>query len=312
MFSLAAACLILTAATSVSAQDFEVWLIDQSNTQGKTYGGRIYIYEGADLNGSDASSATPTDVLDLGGATAAHCLAQTGANPVRPHMLSFNAAHSHAILTFVASGHVVVFEAATRTPVACVRTSVGAGGQRQAHAAQPTPDDAYILVANQNGKLLDRITTDYATNTFVLDAPLDLVNGLTPNGVDRESEFAGRPDNAPILVVPDATSTLAFVTLRGGGLFVVDPTTTPMEILAEYDKTTVHANGFGGIQANGRMYINSGAGGADTNPSQFDVYRFPLSGYAASNPPNTPAPKVVFSDDPSARTGRPRSGGDQS
>ena len=44
-----------------------------------------------------------------------------------------------------------------------------------------------------------------------------------------------RPDNAPILVVPDATGTLAFVTLRGGGLFVVDPTTTPMEILAEYD-----------------------------------------------------------------------------
>jgi hypothetical protein len=150
--------------------------------------------------------------------------------------LAFNATHSHAILTFVASGHVVVFDAATRTPVACVRTSVGAGGQRQAHAAQPTPDDAYILVSNQNGKRVDRISTDYATNTFVLDATLDLANGVTPNGVPRE--FAERPDNAPILVVPDATSALAFVTLRGGGLFVVDPTTTPMEILAEYDRTT--------------------------------------------------------------------------
>ena len=131
--------------------------------------------------------------------------AQTGANPVRPHMLAFNASHTHAILTFVASGHVVVFEAATRTPVACVRTTVGAGGQRQAHAAQPTPDDSYILVSNQNGKRLDRIATDYANNTFVLDASLDLANGLTPNGVPRE--FAGRPDNAPIIVVPDATST---------------------------------------------------------------------------------------------------------
>jgi hypothetical protein len=210
-------------------------------------------------------------------------------------MLSFNATHSHAILTFVASGHVVVFEAATRTPVACVRTSVGAGGQRQAHAAQPTPDDAYILVANQNGKRLDRITTDYATNTFVLDATLDLANGMTPNGVPME--FALRPDNAPIIVVPDATSTLAFITLRGGGLFVVDPTTTPIEILAEYDTTTVHASGFGGIEANGRMYINSGAGAATTNPSEFDIYRFPLSGYAASNLPNIPAPVVVFSDD---------------
>lgn len=284
-----------TEATPGSARDFEVWLVDQSDSFGKTYGGTIHIYEGSDLNRRDASSATPTDVLDLSGATAALCVTQTGADPVRPHMLAFNATHSHAILTFVASGHVVVFEAATRTPVACVRTSAGAGEQRQAHAAQPTPDDAYILVANQNGKRVDRITTDYATNTFVLDATLDLANGVTPNGVLRE--FEGRPDNAPILVVPDATGSLAFVTLRGGGLFVIDPTTTPMEILAEYDKTTVHANGFGGVEANGRMYINSGAGHADTNPSEFAIYRFPLSGYAASNPPNTPAPVGVFSDD---------------
>ena len=295
MFTLGLALLGVTAATPGSARDFEVWLVDQSNSLGKTYGGAIYIYDGSELNGARAPSATPTDVLDLGDATAARCLAQTGVNPVRAHMLSFNASHSHAILTFVASGHVVIFEAATRTPVACVRTSVGAGGQRQAHAAQPTPDDSYILVANQNGKRVDRITTDYATNTFVLDASLDLANGVTPNGVLRE--FVGRPDNAPILVVPDATSTLAFVTLRGGGLFVVDPTTTPMEILAEYDKTTVHASGFGGVEANGRMFINSGAGAASTNPSQFDVYRFPVSGYAAANPPNTPAPVVVFSDD---------------
>jgi hypothetical protein len=45
------------------------------------------------------------------------------------------------------------------------------------------------------------------------------------------------------------------------------------------------------------MYINSGAGASATNPSEFDVYRFPLSGYTAANLPNTPAPVVVFSDD---------------
>jgi hypothetical protein len=295
MFCLALAVLGLSVTPLRSAGDFEVWLVDQSDSFGKTYGGTIYIYEGSDLNGAAASSATPTDVLDLGDSTADLCLAQTGANPVRSHMLSFNSTHSHAILTFVASGHVVIFEAATRTPVGCVRTSVGAEGQRQAHAAQPTPDDAYILVANQNGKRVDRITTDYATNTFVLDDSLDLANGVTPDGGPRE--FAGRPDNAPILVVPDATSSLAFVTLRGGGLLVVDPTTTPMRILAEYDRTTVYANGFGGVEANGSMYINSGAGAAATNPSNFAVYRFPLAGYDASNPPNTPAPVEVFFDD---------------
>jgi hypothetical protein len=156
-------------------------------------------------------------------------------------------------------------------------------------------------VANQNGKRLDRITTDYATNTFVLDATLDLATGTTPSGAlkqdDGVQQVNVRPDNAPIVVVPDATGTLAFVTLRGGGLFVVDPTSTPIEILAEYDRTTVHASGFGGIEANGRMYINSGAGAASTNPSEFDVYRFPLAGYAAANLPNTPAPAMVFSDD---------------
>jgi hypothetical protein len=47
------------------------------------------------------------------------------------------------------------------------------------------------------------------------------------------------------------------------------------------------------------MYINSGAGTETGNPSEFDVYRFPPSGYSESapNPPNTPAPVVVFSDD---------------
>lgn len=210
-------------------------------------------------------------------------------------MLAFNSTHSHAILTFVASGHVVIYDAGTRTPVACVRASVGAGGQRQAHAAQPTPDDAYILVANQNGKRVDRILTDYATNTFVLDDSLDLANGITPNGVARQS--ADRPDNAPIVVVPSSSGTFAFVTLRGGGLFVIDPRTTPMTIVAEYDKGTVHANGFAGAEVNGYLYLNSGAGGAASNPSEFDLYRFELSRFASSNPPNSPAPTVLFSDD---------------
>jgi hypothetical protein len=236
-------------------------------------------------------------VLDLGSAAAQLCFTQTGAYPVRSHMLAFNAKHSHAILTFVGSGHVVIFDAARRTPVACIRTSASAPG-RQAHAAEPTPNDLYIFVANQNGKLLERISTDYSKNKFVLDATLDLANGMTPNG--RPMQFGsgtgspGRPDNAPIIAVPNSTSSLIFVTLRGGGLFVVNPTT--MQVVAEYDNLFVRANGFGGIEANGSMYINSGAGGEMTNPSNFAVYRFPLSGYSATNGPNTPAPREVFID----------------
>lgn len=283
--------------SSAFAKDFEVWLVDQSNSNGKIFGGTIHIYDGADLNGKAAASSTPTDVLDLSGATSALCLASTGANPVRPHMLLFNATHSHAILSFVASGHVVIFHAATRTPVACIRTSPGAGGARQAHAAFPAPDGSYILVANQNGKLLERIEANFATNTFTLNAlaTINLATCLTPNGANCQDAVL-RPDNAPICPIVDSSSTLGFITLRGGGLFVVNPKTTPMQIVAEYDRTTVHGNGCGGAQAAGTMYVNSG-GGTATNLHEFDVYAFPLSGYSAANAPNTPAPDLLYSDD---------------
>lgn len=297
----AMAWMVLTTPEFALAKDFEVWLVDQSNSNGKTFGGAVYIYDGNDLNGEQAGSATPTDVIDLAGATADLCLAQTGANPVRPHMLRFNTGHTHAILAFVASGHVVIYDAPSRNPLACIRTSVGTGGARQAHAAFEAPDSSYLLVANQNGKLLERINTNYATNTFTLDAAatLNLATCVTPNG--KACELAGvRPDNAPICPIVDSTSNLGFITLRGGGLFVVNPKTTPMQIVAEYDRTTVHGNGCGGLQVAGHMYVNSG-GGTSGNQEEFDVYSFPLSGYSALNPVNTPAPTLLFSDDSGER-----------
>ena len=296
---LIAALSLITTATAAdrASRDYEVWLVDQSNSPGLGYGGSIHIYDGGDLASRNPSGTQPVAVLDLAGATAALCMSATGANPVRPHMILFNSRHTHAVLSFVASGHVVIFNAATRQPVACIRTSVGAGGARQAHAAFPAPDDSYILVANQNGKLLERINTNYAAGTFVLDpgATLDLANCTTPNGV--ACQVAGiRPDNAPICPIVDSSSKLGFITLRGGGLFVLNPKATPMAILAEYDAATVHGNGCGGIQAFFSMYMNSG-GGTPTNLSEFDVYRFPLFGYSPANPPNVPAPRLVFSDD---------------
>ena len=62
----------------------------------------------------------------------------------------------------------------------------------------------------------------------------------------------------------------------------------------------MHANGFGGAEAAGIMFVNSG-GGTPTNPDEFDVYALPLSGYSAANPPNTPAPELLYSDDEGER-----------
>jgi hypothetical protein len=147
---------------------------------------------------------------------------------------------------------------------------------------------------------LERISTDYSTNAFALDpaATLNLATCTTPNGAACQAPGI-RPDNAPIIASVDSSSALGFVTLRGGGMFVVDATATPMAILGEYDNATVHPNGMVAAELRGWMFINSG-GGTSANLSEFDVYRFPLSGYDASNPPNTPAPEVLFSDDNTA------------
>jgi hypothetical protein len=288
--------LVFTApsANAAGRDQYEVWAIDQSNSPGLAYGGTLYVWDGHDLERGRSGAA---EKVDLGGAVAAQCLAETGANPVRPHMLAINPSQTHAIISFVASGHVVFLDAASRTPVKCIRTSVGAGGARQVHFAIPSPDETYVAVANQNGKLFERIDTDYAAGTFVLNtaAGINLATCTTPNGMPCESA-ALRPDNAPICPVIESTSRFTFVTLRGGGLFVVDATATPMRIVAEYDRNTVHPNGCLGAEVPGKMYVDSG-GGTATNMFEADLYAFPVTGFSPLNPPNTPAPAVVFSED---------------
>ncbi|HET6754422.1 MAG TPA: hypothetical protein VFH23_10795 [Jiangellaceae bacterium] len=280
---------------------FEVWLIDQSDTTGLPYGGTLRIYSGADVTGSNPSAAAPTDVIDLGAETAALCRATTGADPVRPHMVTFNNADTHAAIAFVASGHVAILDAVTRRPLACVRTEAGAGGARQAHALWPTEDDRYLVVANQNGKKLERIRTDYAANAFVQEpeATLDLANCTTPNGLPCQAPET-RPDNAPICPFIASDNGPVFVSLRGGGLFAVDWRTTPMPIVAEYDRDNIPANGCGFIEARG-MVFGDGGGGTAANLDQFSVWRLPMTGYSASNPPNIPRVERLFDDDSPGR-----------
>lgn len=177
--------------------------------------------------------------------------------------------------SFVASGHVVIFDAETRTPLSCFETTVSEITKtRQAHAAFPAPDGSYILVANQNGKQLERIDTNFATNSFVHNAAatLDLATCTTPSGQPCEHEDL-RPINWPICPIIDSSSRYGFVTLRGGGMFVVDAKATPMVIVGEYDRMTVHGNGCGGgsVVANGSCSGNtslSAFGATSASPSR--------------------------------------------
>lgn len=294
MFVIVALIIVPDSASAESS--YEVWAIDQSNSPGRSYGGTLYIYDGKDLETGPNGGEVLPEKIDLGEAAASLCYTRTLAYPVRPHMLAINASQSHAIISFVASGHVLIMDAKTREPIECIRTSVGAGGSRQVHFAIPSPDETYIAVANQNGKLFERIDTDYASNRFHLNtsAMIDLANCTTPNGIACQ-EVSIRPDNAPICPIIDATSQFVYVTLRGGGMFVVDGKQTPMQIVAEYDINTVHPNGCLGAQVGGKMYIDSG-GGTASHLYGADLYAFPVTGFSTANLPNTPAPSIVFSD----------------
>ena len=287
---------------------YEVWLIDQEDNKINSGAGTLYIFDGAELT-HDAGSAVP-ETIDLSGTSesvGSFCEERTGTAPLRPHMLVFNggdddrpSGNTHAVIAYVATGHIVFLDARERRPLECI--DVGT----QAHAAWPTPDQRHLIVANQNGKKLQRIATDYANESFRLeyDATIDLAACTTPSGAACQHPEL-RPDTAPICPRITRDGAFTFVTLRGGGMFVVDHNQTPMRIVAEYDRSVVDDNGCGQMEAGGRMYVNSGAGFATMPPVEgdepygHDVYSFGLDQFRStpSTVPNRPRAHHVYTRD---------------
>lgn len=257
------------------AEAYEVWLTDQSDT-GKESGGFLYIYDGAQLAANPAA-AKPIATIDLAGDVNKLCEEATKKAVRRPHMLFFTKDQSHAIVSFL-SGHVLFMDAATKKPEACL--SMG----KSLHAAWPTSDQKMAIAANIPEKKIIRIWTDYAAHKFAFDPEKDVIN-LAP------LESGERPDTAPICPITESSSRYAFVTLRGGGLLVVDVTSTPMKIVATLDNNQVHPAGCGGIQVGDTMYINSG-GGWPIAPLSYDIYALDLS-----NLPKSVSAKLVSQRD---------------
>jgi hypothetical protein len=255
-----AALLASSAVAAPAAQAYEVWITDQSDT-GKESGGFLHIFDGAKLAANPAS-AKPLQTIDLSGEINKFCEDATKKAVRRPHMLFFNAAQDHVILSFL-SGHVLFMDAATKKPEACL--SMG----KNAHAAWPTPDQKMAITANIAEKKFIRIWTDYAAHKYSFDPEKDVLNlAALENGE--------RPDTSPICPITESSSQYAFVTLRGGGLLVLDVTVTPMKLVATLDNNQIHPAGCGGIQAGGTMYINSG-GGWPIAPLSYDIYALDIS-----------------------------------
>lgn len=302
------------------AAGYEIWLIDQNNTAGYshtiprgTHGGRLLIYDSADLDNPTGSVDEPTiiDMAEMFAPVGPNNM--TGANVVRPHMIYPSPDHRYMAIAFVASGHVVILDGATKKPKAVFRMSPGAGGARQAHAAFWVPDGSGLIVANQNGKLLERINYDATTDTFTHDteATLNLLTCTTPSGKACQSDtplsdldplYLGpdnRPDTAPICPLVSENNSV-FVTLRGGGLFVVDAKSTPLAIVAAYGNQFVCRDGCGGVQDKKNIYINGGTGALATNPTEFSLYhfrdRYPGAPYFLSDNSPLLLPKVFYKD----------------
>ena len=217
--------------------------------------------------------------------------------------------------------------AAAKLGKALFRTTGPAGSAPSNHMSFWTPDGTKLIVANLGAKLLERIDYDQAADTFTFNkaATLDLVGGRdltamaaradstlpagrvsgayanfqtknTPSGALKEGP--GRPNNVVVCPIPSSTSRHVYVTFGGGGLFVVDVTTEPMSIVAEYTNDVISGAGCGGAEGGGFMHLNAGvsASAAGADDSVFIVYRLPLDYPDGANPHTTPnmPPVVTF------------------
>ncbi len=250
------------AAPAGAPQAYEVWAIDQSDST-KDGGGTLYIYDGAALAG-DAKSAK-AETVDLGDKFAEACK-EAGGYPKRPHMIFFTKDGKYALLSYVASGHVVFLDAASRAPIGCV--SLG----KNAHAAWPTANGRLAIGANIAEKKLVRIRTNYADKQFTISKDNDVVNLVQLEPL--------LPDASPICPITESRSQYVFVTPRGGGLAVYDVTATPMYLDGILPPTSVRPAGCGGVQIGSVMYLNSG-GGWPATPLNHDVYAFDIGSLPA-------------------------------
>jgi len=270
-----AAVLIASIGAAPAAQAYEVWVADQSDT-GKESGGYLHIFDGAKL-AADPAGTKPAQSIDLAGEIGKFCEDATKKAIRRPHMVFFNASQDHVIISFL-SGHVLFMEAATKKPDACLLMG------KNAHAAWPTPNQKMAIVANIADKKFIRIWTDYAAHKFSFDPEKDVLNLSAFEGGER-------PDASPICPITESTSRYAFITLRGGGLLIVDVTVTPMKVVATLDNNQIHPAGCGGIESGGTMYINSG-GGWPVAPLAYDVYALDMT-----NLPKSISAKLVSQRD---------------
>lgn len=261
---LAAACGASPGAGPVApvAVDHEVWILDQAETS-PAGGGTISVYRGADLAGTAA--AAPAYTINLSEAATG-----VGDGPGRqPHSLAFGPTGTHAIISYVATAHVQVLRVSDRKVVASIRMTPGKDGARQAHAASVSPAGDAIIVANQTGKRLQRISADFRTDTYRLDTAADLDLALL--------EDADHPSNMPVVPIWIGDGRHVFVPSRGAGAHLIDATATPMKVVSSLGRAEIGPATC--CAAVGSTYIwASSSGGAMATETAWNLFQIPVAG----------------------------------
>src|SRR4030088_484904 len=196
-----------TAPTQTAAPPaYELWVVDQAETT-PAGGGTLYIYRGADLA---VASPAPAYAVNLGEAA----LGVGDGVGKHGHSITFNPAMTHAVIAYVDSGHVQVIRASDRKVVASIKMTAGAAGPAAPHATAVTPAGDAIIVANQGGKRLQRLSAGLKNDVLRLDSPADLDLSLL--------EDADHPGNLPVIPVFTPDGRYVYVPMRGGGAYVID------------------------------------------------------------------------------------------
>lgn len=348
---------------------FEIWMSDQGtthdsvapsptatnlNSPATTSGGYVRVFQGSQLQ-LDAATASSENYHINGEGVAAGDLklmdyAQFGvpANWSDPALHGASVPklrgihgclpapnHRYMACAFL-NGFVAIIND-LKQPVALFRatgTASATGGNP--HMAFFTNDGKYLMIANQNAKVLERVdlTWDGAgigliKANYNRAASLDLAGGSVtrnadalatvnidgtnpgvnvgmvsgsydptawtstlPDGSAKQTDSTGaRPNNSVICPLAMDNNQHTVVTMAGGGAFIVDHTTTPMKIVAAYNKSQIADAGCGGLENAGFMYLDQGTSVAPTSApwncaageatDRFNVYRLPSTGWPA-------------------------------
>jgi DNA-binding beta-propeller fold protein YncE len=245
-----------TAAATIAAADFELWVPDQAETT-PTGGGTLNIYRGSDL----AKPGTPNPAYSINLAEAA--LGVGDGMGKHPHNVTFTAAGTHAVISYVGSGHVQVIRAGDRKVVASIKMSATAAGNPAAHNSAVTPAGDAIIVANQGAKKLQRISADFKNDIYKLDPAADLDLAAL--------EDATHTGNNPVMALFTQDGKYTYVPQRGGGAYLVDYAATPMKTVASLGKSDISAQSCCAVALKDGTIWTTAQGGPTSTTTAFNL-----------------------------------------